>query len=452
MNARSRVLTVALLFLVSLTFARAQEQARNTPRHLTLTEAVQLALKHNHVVRIAGLRVEEVQHAKEKAKSAYFPTIKNESRIFTLTDTQFIQIGAGSLGTVAGTPLPTSSLVLNQGGLTVVTSGTGLVQPLTQLFTRVKPENEAASAELGATRADARQTENEVALKVHQLYYRVLIVQLHQSATQARIKAAEDLQSERTQQVKYGNALDEDLIESRAQTLQAKQELLTTELQLSDLTMQLNDVTGLPLTTQLELDSSVAEVHDTCEREECIKVALQSHPEIVAAREELRKASAGVQLSKADYFPDITAFARYSYASNVPFLAHNFGSFGAELTYDIFDGGRRRAAVRESEAQVAEAKENLARVAEDVELRLQVAYNKLQRTRDMVQVSQELYALRAESSRVSAQQVQKGAALQSQSLNAVAQEFDAKTVLLQSQLDYIQARDEVTEAMGQTPE
>jgi hypothetical protein len=48
--------------------------------------------------------------------------------------------------------------------------------------------------------------------------------------------------------------------------------------------------------------------------------------------------------------------------------------------------------------------------------------------------------------------VQKGAALQSQSLNAVAQEFDAKTVLLQSQLDYIQARDEVTEAMGQTPE
>jgi outer membrane protein TolC len=280
----------------------------------------------------------------------------------------------------------------------------------------------------------------------------VLIMQLHQSATQARIKAAEDLQSERTQQVKYGNALDEDLIESRAQTLQAKQELLTTELQLSDLTMQLNDVTGLPLTTQLELDSSVAEVHDTCEREECIKVALQSHPEIVAAREELRKASAGVQLSKADYFPDITAFARYSYASNVPFLAHNFGSFGAELTYDIFDGGRRRAAVRESEAQVAEAKENLARVAEDVELRLQVAYNKLQRTRDMVQVSQELYALRAESSRVSAQQVQKGAALQSQSLNAVAQEFDAKTVLLQSQLDYIQARDEVTEAMGQTPE
>jgi outer membrane protein TolC len=452
MNARSKILTAGLLFLASLTFARAQDQAATSPRHLTLQEAVQLALKHNHVVRIAGLRVEEMQHAKEKAKSAYFPTIKNESRVFTLTDTQFIQIPGGSLGTVAGTPIPNSSVILNQGGLTIVTSGTGLVQPLTQLFTRVKPQNEAASAELGATRADAQETENEVALKVHQLYYRVLISQLHYSATEARIKAAQDLQNERTEQVKYGSALDEDVIESHAQSLQAKQELLTTELQLSDLTMQLDDVTGLPLTTRLELDPSVPGVRDTCEREECMKVALQSHPEIVAAREELRKASAAVQLAKADYVPDITAFARYSYSSNVPFLAHNFGTFGVELTYDLFDGGRRRAAVRESDAQVAEAKENLARVTEDVELRLQVAYNKLQRTREMVQVSQELYALRAESSRVFAQQLQKGETLQSQLQNAVAQEFDAKTVLVQSQLDYIQARDEVTEAIGLTPE
>jgi outer membrane protein TolC len=452
MKARSKILAAGLLFLGSLTFVRAQEQAATSPRHLTLQEAVQLALKHNHVVRIAGLRVEEMQHAKEKAKSAYFPTIKNESRVFTVTDTQFIQIAAGSLGTVAGTPIPASSVILNQGGETFVTSGTGLVQPLTQLFTRVKPANEAARADLGATRADAQETENEVALKVHELYYRVLITQLHHSATEARIKAAEDLQSERTQQVKYGSALDEDVIESHAQSLQAKQELLSTELQLSDLTMQLNDVTGLPLTTQLDLDPSVPGVHDTCEREECVKVALQSHPEIVAAREELRKANAAVQLSKADYVPDVTAFARYSYQNNVPFLAHNFGSFGFELTYDIFDGGRRRAAVRESDAQAAEAKENLARVTEDVELRLQIAYNKLQRTREMVQVSQELYALRAESSRVFTQQLQKGEALQSQVQNAVAQEYDAKTSLLQSQLDYIQARDEVTQAMGLTPE
>ncbi len=446
-----KLLSIGLSFILSaVSAARAQSPAPQ-PRHLTLAEAVQLALKHNHVVRIAGYKVEESQHAKDVARSAYFPTVRNETRVFDVTDTQFIQVPAGSLGTAAGTPIPERSFIINQGGQTFVTSGTGLTQPLSQLFTRVRPANDIARAELSAQRANAQETENEVALRVHQLYYRVLIAQLHRSATQARIKAAQDLQSERVQQVKYGSALDEDLIGSRAQTLQAKQELLTTELQLSDLTYQLDDVMGVPLSTELALDPDVPEVQETCEREACMKTALESHPEIRAARAELEKASAAVRLAKADYYPDVSAFARYSYQNNVPFLARNFGTFGGQLTYDLFDGGRRRAAVRESDSRLAQASENLARVTDEVELRVQVAWNKLQRTREMVGVSQELLALRTESSRVTTQQLQKGEALSSQAANATAQELDAKTEFLQSQLDYDQARDELAQAMGLTP-
>jgi len=450
MNARIGVLIAGLSFFGSLIPTAAQEAA--TPRHITLREAVQLALKHNHHVRIAQFQVEAKQHAKDVARSAYFPSIKNESRLFEVTDTQFIQIPAGSLGTVGGIPLPERSDILNQGGKTFITSGTTLAEPLTQLFTRVKPSNEMARADLNATRANSQETENEVALKVHELYYRVLIAQLHRNATEAKIKAAQDLQSERVQEVKYGSTLDENLVESRAQSLQAKQELLTTELQLSDLTLQLDDLIGLPLTTELALDASVPAVQDTCEREECIKTALKSHPEIIAAREEVRKAAAGAQLSKADYVPDVSAFARYSYQDNLPFLARNFGSFGVQFEYDIFDGGRRRAAVRESNAVLAQAKENLERISDEVQVRVQVAYNKLHRTQEMVSVSEELLALRTESSRVTAQQLQQGEALSSQADSAVAQELDAQTQLLQSQLDYVQARDELSQAMGFTPE
>jgi outer membrane protein TolC len=450
MKARIGFLIAGLSFFGASIPTAAQEAA--TPRHITLREAVQLALKHNHYVRIAQFQVEAKQHAKDVAKSAYFPSIKNESRLFEVTDTQFIQIPAGSLGTVGGTPLPERSDILNQGGKTFISSGTTLAEPLTQLFTRVKPSNDMARADLNATRANSQETENEVALKVHELYYRVLIAQLHRNATETKIKAAQDLQSERVQQVTYGSTLDENLVESRAQSLQAKQELLTTELQLSDLTLQLDDLIGLPLTTELALDASVPAVQDTCEREECIKTALKSHPEIIAAREEVRKAAAGAQLSKADYVPDVSAFARYSYQDNLPFLARNFGSFGVQFEYDIFDGGRRRAAVRESNAVLAQAKENLERISDEVQVRVQVAYNKLHRTREMVSVSEELLALRTESSRVTAQQLQQGEALSSQADSAVAQELDAQTQLLQSQLDYVRARDELSLAMGFTPE
>jgi outer membrane protein TolC len=180
--------------------------------------------------------------------------------------------------------------------------------------------------------------------------------------------------------------------------------------------------------------------------------ALEAHPEIAEARAEIEKASAAVRLAKRQYLPDVEAFARHSYQDNVPFLARNFGTFGVHLGYEFFDGGRKRAAVGEHKAQLAQAQENLARVTEEIELRVQTAYNKLDRTRQMLKVSEELLLLRSESRRVTIQQLQQGAALRSQADAAAAHELEAKTLLLQSQLEYIQARDEMIEAMGQTPE
>ena len=460
MSWRIRFMTAgAAVALLGGTAAMAQDApsartpaAAATTRHLTIQEAVQLALQHNHVVKIAGYKVEESLHAKEKARSGYFPQIKNETNVLKVTDTQFIQIAAGELGTINGSPNPDHSVTINQGGKTFVTSGTGLVQPITPLFTKVKPANDVARANLDATRASAQETTNEIALKVHELYYQLLIAQSHHGAVEARIAAAQELQNQRTQEVKYGSTLREDLIESTARTLQAKQELLSTELELADLTLELNDAIGLPLNTRLDLDPNVPQVPASCEPEACIKAALESHPEILEARDEVRKAAAAHQLSKADYIPDLSAFARYTYANDVPFLARNFGTFGVSFTYDIFDGGRRRAEVRESDSRLAQAKENLARVTEEVEVRVQTASNKLDRTREMMKVSEELLALRVESRRTSAQELAQGSALKAQADAAAAQELEAQTMLLQSQLDYIGAHDELIQAIGRTPE
>ena len=186
-------LSLAALVL-SQALAFAGEPADNAPpRHVSLHEAIELALKHNHNVRIAGYKVEEKQHTKEVAKSAYFPTIRNDSTFVHLTDTQLIQIYAGSLGTVAGSPIPAANSIINQGGRNLTTSGTQLTQPLTTML-KIKPANDMAQAELKASRERAQQTENDVALRVHLLYYKVLIAQVHRTAMEARIKASQDLQ------------------------------------------------------------------------------------------------------------------------------------------------------------------------------------------------------------------------------------------------------------------
>jgi hypothetical protein len=49
----------AILSLSCAAILSAQEAKSLSPRPITLDEAVQLALKHNHIVRIAAYKVEE---------------------------------------------------------------------------------------------------------------------------------------------------------------------------------------------------------------------------------------------------------------------------------------------------------------------------------------------------------------------------------------------------------
>jgi outer membrane protein TolC len=448
-----KLLSLLIATAISCFLTLADETGRSAPsRRISLREAVQLALKHNHNVRIAGYAVDEKQHAKEAAKGSYFPSIRNDSSFLRVTDTQLIQIAPGTLGTVAGTPVPTESAVINQGGRNLTTSGTQITQPLTSLL-KIKQANEIAQADVKASREKAQLTGNDIALAVHEVYYRVLVAQAHRRATEARISASQDLENERVEQVKFGSSLEQESIETRAQLLQAKQELLATDFQLEDLKLKLNDLMGLPLTTALDLDPVSAEPLEICPIEECVKTATASHPEVLEARAEVEKGEAAVRLAKTDiWVPDVEVFGRYSYANNVPFLARNFGTFGIHFGYDLFDGGRKRAVKGEREAQLAQAKENLARLTDEVELAVHTAYNKLERTQQMLKVSEEVVALRSESNRVLQQELLQGAALKSQAAMAAAQEYDAKALLLQSQLDYSQAHDEFIHAMGLAPE
>src|ERR1700733_14846374 len=100
MNVRKNAFLLSCAIVIAGS-AYAQESKTSAQRAITLDEAVQLALKNNHIVRLASLRVEESQHAKDIARSSYFPNLKNDSNVVRVTDTQFIAIPQGKLGPAA---------------------------------------------------------------------------------------------------------------------------------------------------------------------------------------------------------------------------------------------------------------------------------------------------------------------------------------------------------------
>src|SRR5439155_23956381 len=245
-------------------------------------------------------------------------------------------------------------------------------------------------------------------------YYALLVAQLNRQAAQQQIEYTEQDLRESTDDVKNGSALRVTEISSRAGMLESKQSLLTVDLQIDDLNTQFNDLLGLPLDTKLELDPAVKTDVVLPAKDQCLRMAWAENPGIRSAEETVRKASAGVDAARTKYIPDVTAFARYSYQNGVPFLVHNFGTVGVSMTYDLFDFGRRRAEVRQQQAQLSEAEENLERLKDEVAVQVEQTYNKLERTKHMVEVAQQLVALRTEGERLASNQFHQGVVLVSE--------------------------------------
>jgi outer membrane protein TolC len=419
-------------------------------RNLTLTEAVQLALTQNRALKIARLKVLENEHKKAGERSAYFPTLTNQSNVVHTTELQQLAIPAGAFGVVNGTAVPAQEISLGQGKNTFVSSGTMLAQPLTQLI-RVHFQNRMAAAEVASSRDDLKKAENQVAIQVHTLYYGILIARLQKQAVEQQTAYAGERLRESEDDIRNGNALKVAALDGRAGLLQSQQAVLTAELQLSDLTAELNDLVGLPLDTKLTLDPAVPATVDVHSYEEFVQTAWAENPDIRASEDGVRKAKAAVAAAETAYIPDVTAYARQSYQNGVPFLVHNFGEFGVHLNWEIFDFGKRRAVVRERQTQLAEAEENLRRLKDEIAVTVQRGYNKLEQTRNMVQVANEVVKLRQESERLAEKQKSQGVILVSDRKQATAASYKAQADFLQAQLGYLLAWAELQQTVGRTP-
>jgi outer membrane protein TolC len=444
--------TQCLCLLGLLVVASGAGAQSNTPLPLTLSQAIDLGLKQNRDIKLAQLAVVDSQHKKDIARSAYFPHIGNDSKLIHITELAGVEIPAGAFGNHPDTgPIPGQNLFLGQGSVTSYTSGTGLEQPFTQMF-KIHAANRAATADVETARVQVNQAQNAIALKVRQLYYGILIAQLKQQAAAEEVASSQVKVQESLDDVERGRALDVVVLESRAAALDARQAALTQRLQIHDLTISLNDLMGLPLNTDLALDADTsASSTPVPSREECIRIAQEHSPEIQAARQSVVKAKAGLSAAKDAYIPDVTGLARYSYQSGVPFLVHNFGTFGFSLTYELFDGGRRIAEIKDSRTLLSEAELNLAKVEDEVAVEVEKAYDQVERLQDLAEVAEEVLQARVEASRVTDRRFEQNAALASSRAAAHAKALSAKASSLEATLGLSLAQGDLKRTIGELP-
>ena len=340
---------------------------------------------------------------------------------------------------------------MTRGGKTSYTSGTQLEQPLTQMF-KIRQSTRAATADIETSKVQLTQAENEIVLQVRKLYSNLLTAQLKMEAANEEVSAGQVKNQEAVDAVARGKALEVAVLESRASVLDARHTVLSEQLAIRDLTLSLDDLLGLPLGAPLQLDPDISALTIAVPaRSECLRIAREQSPAILAAQQAVVKAKAGLGAAKDAYIPDITGLARYSYQSGISFLVHNFGTFGFNMTYELFDGGRRIADIKDARTVLEQAEVNLDKTVDEVDVAVESAYDGVEQSESLVKVVQEGLEVRTEAARLADRQFEQNEALASSRAEAHAKLASARSSLVEATLGLSLAQADLKQVIGQLP-
>lgn len=432
----------ALLMLFTLTGV-----ARAETRRITLDEAVALATKQNSTVKLAHLKERETQARVAEARANYYPVLSNETDAAHLESLEYLSIPMGTLGVYAATgPIPGKNTSLPLGRRNFVLSTTTLAQPVTQFF-KIRAGVNVAKADASIAHDDFRRAENEVTLKMKQLYFTLLSSERRKQAAELRIAAGEERLNEVRSAVEAGAVLELKELEGKAQIAEAHHALGSLEDAISDMKVEFNDLTDLPLDTDVELVAPEPETSDLTAGD-LEASALAHNPEVAAAEQMRKKALAGLSAAHAEFIPEIGAFAQYVHQDGVPLLTENNSLAGLKMNWTIFEFGKRSGQVHERQAQVAQAEENLRHVENRVRVDIEKEIRKVRRAETGVEAARESVAARAEMRRITANQVEASTANPSALKESEGQLAEAEALLFQAEMERSTARAELERTVG----
>jgi multidrug efflux pump subunit AcrB/outer membrane protein TolC len=438
---------IAVIALLGALLAAPSLRAAE-PQPITLEQAITRAVERSSGVRIAQAKVEAARARQSAAHADYLPQLEADGIYTHLNNAPTVSVGAGALGNVPGLgPFPGTNVQSAQGRKDLCIQTVTLAQPLTQLA-KIHHGNAVASAEERAAEADLRRMVTDIAYKTRQVYAGLLVAKAQFDAAEAGVKAAEAQDQDAQQAVQAGNALAVVQTGSRVLLLQCRQKRLAAESAITDLTAELDDLIDQPQGTVLDPAPFAPRTRALPGQQTLLAEALQANPELDSAAAATEKSRSALRAAKADYLPELTAYATAGHEEGVPFIHQNASAFGLALSWKLFDGGRKASVVNERSAQVGQASENQQRLRRRLEIDLGRLMRKVETCRLQAEVAEEACALRTEEARLAGNRLRAATISRAKQAEAEAAAKAARADLLGARLGLDLAYAELDQLLG----
>jgi len=324
----------------------------------TLPELVDLAERHNPETRAAWESAKAAAGALGVARSDLYPTLA--AAAMGQTYQTGVLFGAGFVKQILG---------IAQGDFT-------LDYTLFDFGSRLDRIARERSNLISANFA-FNDVHRHIIFQVMASYYQLLNAKGQRDAAEANLVNAKAVQAASEARLEHGLATLPDVLEARSATAQA-------EYDLQDRIGAEEIASGDLATALMASPASVFKVQDieafyvpeqlTESAEDAIRRALGQRPDMLERAEDVRGAEADIRQARSAFYPNLTFQGMYGYlrafGEQPPFPGTYAGSpvYNAQLnlSWTIFDGGRRRSSLVEAKAVEKRAEAQVAAMRDQI--------------------------------------------------------------------------------------
>ncbi|GAC1625430.1 MAG: TolC family protein [Candidatus Acidiferrum sp.] len=378
------------LALLSLTVfpARmfAQGGAENAPNggnaapqvmHLTLDQAVGLALKQNPTAQIAVLNAASSEQDKNIARADLLP----QANLKISDEAQRVNIRAQFGGNALSPGFPQ-----HLGPYQIFSAGPSFTAPLFDLT--LWKRYQAAQYTANASKATSLSTREQVILLVVSQYIGILRAVANVHASQSRVELAEALYGQAADLQKQGVGTGIDTLRSNVELQNEKQRLIQARTEKDSSLYALSRLLNLNPRQEIELDDSLS-FFDTPQAkvETSIEQALNERQEWKSLELQLKAAESRKKAAWDSRLPSLRFDGNWAYLGTSSNNGIPTYTYQASVNMPLFTGGRIHAQVVQANLEIEALKQQQADLRNGIALDVKTALLNLESARNEVQVA-----------------------------------------------------------------
>ena len=422
---RIRFAGLALVVCVSVTalapLASAQTQTAQGPVKITLEDAIQLALQHNHTILAARTTIQQSQALEITANLRPNPSLVGDAQFLPFFNpTQF---DSDYLDNTAQFDLG-----------------------LSYLFERGKKRQhrlQAAKDATAVTTSQVADSERALTFQVASLYINVETAESTLDLAQQDLQSFQNSVDISQQRFRAGDISEDDYLKIHLQLLQFQTD--AAQAQLAKI-QALSDLRHLLGYESVSPDYDVAGPFDyvplQAKLEDLQAKALATRPDLRAAVQGVTAANSQYELAKADGKRDVTGQINYTHVADLS-TASLFG----QVQLPIFD--RNQGEIARTRVAITQAQEQQKAASEQVMTDVEDAYEGLRTNDQVVQLYRSGYLDEAQQDRdISQYAYQRGAASLLDYLDAERSYRATQLAYRQSLAAYLLALEQLRQAVG----